>query len=111
MTTLEFQGFWDHYEYHEALTELWNLSLIRNLWIKNTKSYFSLHPLVQEWSKLRTSSQNRPQFVEESISALNKLVKTHHDRRLPLEINNEILSHLDVCIESSRAFLRKGKGL
>ncbi|RDW57242.1 hypothetical protein BP5796_12692 [Coleophoma crateriformis] len=58
---------WDEYQIQDYLTDLRNLSLLQSLDIGETKTKFSLHPMIQDWVKLRENPESRQKFALEQF--------------------------------------------
>jgi tetratricopeptide (TPR) repeat protein len=92
-------GSWDEYEAQDMLTELRNLSLLQTLSIGEEGAVFSLHPMIQDWIKLRIPSGDRPAFNREAILVLSTSIGGRFLRGLALE-NQAFLSHMDVVLQN-----------
>lgn len=92
------------------MTELRNLSLIREPDSQTYETSFSLHPLIQDWIKLRLGSEDRRAYTIESVRVLfhyldSQIVRTTRKTR------QTILSHLDAARENDCAYLTGGSRL
>src|SRR4051812_14384360 len=63
---------WDHYKYHDAVSNLSHLSLLQSLTPGDT-IYFSLHPLVADWLRLRRDLPFRRACTLQSCSVVKSL--------------------------------------
>src|SRR5439155_13601338 len=61
------EGVWSEYEFQDVIVELCNHSLVQNLEVGTTGTHFSLHPLIQDWMKLRLNPQGRRTYTAEAI--------------------------------------------
>jgi tetratricopeptide (TPR) repeat protein len=107
MATFVHEGTWDTYKYLDVVTELRNLYLIREYDSQTRGTSFSLHPLIQDWVKLRLDPQDRRAYATESMLLLfhyldsQKIYTTLQTRRT-------VLSHLDAALENDRSYLCGG---
>ncbi|KAI9776252.1 MAG: hypothetical protein M1839_000486 [Geoglossum umbratile] len=101
------RGLWDQYKYQDIIVELLNLSLLQNVDIGNERSHFSLHPLVTDWLKLRTDQKSRQKYTMEATTILTNYIDAQDQRALPLQMKLDILSHVDVCLQNDREYLRE----
>lgn len=103
---------WDKYKFEDVLVELRNLSLIQSLDHKNQDSCrFSLHPLVQDWLKLRRNDSSRQRFTKETIFMLTTYLSESRIDQYPLDTRQVTLSHLDACIQNDSEYLQEGDNL
>ena len=103
---------WDKYKFEDVLVELRNLSLIQGLDNKNQNfCRFSLHPLVQDWLKLRRNDSTRQRFTKETIFMLTTYLSETRVDQYPLDTRQITLSHLDACIQNDSEYLQEGDNL
>ena len=102
---------WSTYEFQDVLAELSNLSLLQILETRPLGSHFSLHPLIQDWMKLRVSPRDRRTYATEAISMLAAFIDAKDNVKLALQSKQTILSHLDVSVQNDVSFLNHGDGL
>ena len=102
---------WSTYEFQDVLAELSNLSLLQILETGPLGSRFSLHPLIQDWVKLRLSPQDRKTYATEAISALAAFIDTKDAVKLALQSKQTIISHLDASVQNDVSFLTHEDGL
>lgn len=103
---------WDKYKFEDVLVELLNLSLIQSLDHKNQDfCKFSLHPLVQDWLKLRRNDSSRQRFTKETIFMLTTYLSESRVDQYPLDTRQATLSHLDACIKNDLEYLQEGDNL
>ncbi|KFY84702.1 hypothetical protein V500_09074, partial [Pseudogymnoascus sp. VKM F-4518 (FW-2643)] len=88
-------GVWDRYEAQDILKELRKLSLLQNLHIGKNGTTFSLHPLIQDWVKLRVKSDARRAFAVEAILLLSAFLDNHDTHEMTLSTKQALLSHLE----------------
>jgi tetratricopeptide (TPR) repeat protein len=99
-------GVWDQYKYEDIITELSNLSLLQRVATETTVLYFSLHPLVADWLKLRTDQNGREDFTIEAITILANYINNQDLGKLPFQVKQYLLAHIDACIHNDREYLR-----
>ena len=103
---------WDKYKFEDVLVELRNLSLIQSLDQRNQEiCRFSLHPLVQDWLKLRRNDLSRQRFTKETIFMLTTYLSESHIDHYSLDTRQVTLSHLDACIKNDSEYLQEGDNL
>ncbi|KAH0551461.1 hypothetical protein GP486_007324, partial [Trichoglossum hirsutum] len=102
------EGVWGKYEFRDVLAELFNLSLILSLETGTTGTHFSLHPLIQDWLKLRINLQDRRTYAAEAISILAAFIGDQDVAKLALQSKQLIVSHLDVSVQNDAKFLGGG---
>jgi tetratricopeptide (TPR) repeat protein len=98
------EGSWDSYRYLDAVTELRNLSLIQE---SNNQAYdtsFSLHPLIQDWIKLRLSPQDRQAYTVESMQLLFHYMQSQVVHTT-VQTRQTTISHVEVALENDRVYL------
>ncbi|OBT50677.1 hypothetical protein VE04_08704 [Pseudogymnoascus sp. 24MN13] len=104
------KGTWDTFDFQDVLSELSNLSLLQSLQTKAVGAYFSLHPLIQDWMKLRLNSQDRQRYAMEAISMLDVFIRNRGSIKLTVELKRTIVSHLDASIQNDPSSLEDGLG-
>ncbi|KAI9859482.1 MAG: hypothetical protein M1813_006624 [Trichoglossum hirsutum] len=105
------EGVWGKYEFQDVLAEFFNLSLVLSLETGTTGAHFSLHPLIQDWLKLRINLQDRRTYVAEAISMLAAFINVQDAAKLTLQSKQLIVSHLDVSVQNDEKFLSNCDGL
>jgi tetratricopeptide (TPR) repeat protein len=98
-------GVWDKYRFLDVITELRNLSLIQNHVNGSSGVSFSLHPLIQDWIKLRLDSQDQQKYTTEALRIFSNYIGTQHTDKLAVQAKQIILSHLDTGLENSHKYL------
>ena len=108
MKTFTSEGVWDSYEFQDAVSKLANLSLISRPDITSSGTYFSLHPLVQDWIKLRLDNGDHRTKTAEAISVLESYyhqVYLNDNKFLRFSMRQIFLSHLNSCSQNEPSFL------
>lgn len=95
-------GVWDKYEAQDILKELRKLSLLQNFHTGKNGTTFSLHPLIQDWAKLRVNSDARREFAKQAILLLSAFLENQDVDNVPLSTTQAILSHLEVVIQNEK---------
>jgi len=111
MNLFDTQGEWDSYEFQDVLARLGKISLIRSLEITTSGARFSLHPLVQDWIKLKLNAQDRQNKTMEAISILAEFINEPDVTKLTLQLKQTILSHLTASIRNEAKFVDHNNGL
>ena len=98
---------WDSFRFQDALAQLAKLSLISSLKITAAGANFSLHPLIQDWIKLRSDVQDRRKLAIEAIYMLaNYIYSVQKDSDHFTFIRRQIvLSHLTASIQNEVNYL------
>jgi tetratricopeptide (TPR) repeat protein/adenylate kinase family enzyme len=110
MNRFDKEGDWDSYEFLDVLAKLAKISLIRGFEITTSGARFSFHPLVQEWIKLRSSTEDRQIKTREAIEILAGFINNQDFGILPLRFKQTILSHLNATLENETMFLGQENG-
>ncbi|KAH0541722.1 hypothetical protein FGG08_003814 [Glutinoglossum americanum] len=103
------EGNWSEYEFQDVLAELFNLSLVQSLEAGAAGTHFSLHPLIQDWVKLRLNLQDRRTYAMETISMLATFIDVKD--AMTLQLKQTVVSHLDASVQNDASFLNHGGGL
>jgi tetratricopeptide (TPR) repeat protein len=96
-------GAWDKYEAQGILKELRKLSLLQNLQIGKNETTFSLHPLIQDWVKLRVKADDRQTFALEGILLLSTFLKNGNNK-MTLGQKQALMAHLDVVLQHENKY-------
>ncbi|KAF7950341.1 hypothetical protein EAE96_007628 [Botrytis aclada] len=91
---------WDEQKFVDILNDLSRLSLIQS-WYRdeNNRCHLSLHPLVQDWIRVRASSELCYDSAVLGAYVVAKVLKqcySHHAYTMPLSLRQELLSHLSL---------------
>ena len=108
MATFVREGVWDKYQFLDVIAELRNLSLIQGFDSGTQSTSFSLHPLIQDWMKLRLGNQDCQDYAAEATLILSNYMDAQNSDRLTLQAKKTILSHLDTALENDRTCLVRG---
>jgi tetratricopeptide (TPR) repeat protein len=98
------KGTWDVYSFQDILVELRNLSLLQSLAIQES-AIFSLHPLIQDWIKLRISPATRKLFAEQSMILLGDLMESSDLNITSFQAKNLLLGHLDAVLSNKDEYI------
>lgn len=95
---------WDQQKFVDILNDLSRLSLIQS-WYRDEENncHLSLHPLVQDWIRLRASPQlcyDHSLLSAYILATELKLSDSYKSFMMPLPLRQEILSHLNVHDEN-----------
>ncbi|KFX92080.1 hypothetical protein O988_07432 [Pseudogymnoascus sp. VKM F-3808] len=96
-------GAWDKYEAQGILKELRKLSLLQNLQIGKHETTFSLHPLIQDWVKLRVKADDRQTFALEGILLLSTFLKNDNNK-MTLGQKQALMAHLEVVLQHENKY-------
>lgn len=95
---------WDKYEAQDVLKEFQNLSLLQNLHIGKDETTFSLHPLIQDWVKLRVSPDARRAFTREAILVLSTFLVFQNVDNMNLKTKQALLSHIEAVLQNENEY-------
>ncbi|KAF7897692.1 uncharacterized protein EAF01_008658 [Botrytis porri] len=98
-------GSWDSFKFQDIIVGLVNLSIIQNMEITSDEVRFSFHPLVKDWLQLRESVEIRRACVSLAIALTASVIQGTDTELLSLQKRQELLSHIDACIENKSSFL------
>jgi tetratricopeptide (TPR) repeat protein len=111
MTSCINNGAWNECEFQNIVKELRDLSLFQSLHIGNFETSFSLHPLIQDWVKLRISSDARRAFTVEAILVLSAFLKMQDIHIMTFDAKQTTLSHLEVALQNDKMYLNQADHL
>ncbi|KAL8729610.1 MAG: hypothetical protein Q9181_004942 [Wetmoreana brouardii] len=109
---------WSTIAFEDVLLELKSLSLVTSVARKDDGFvHLSVHPLVQDWIRLRQTETeaNKAALLSSSILAvgmMNYYVNSPscpHGFRLPISKRNSFISHLAACRVNSRQYLSQDR--
>ncbi|KAI9641409.1 hypothetical protein NHQ30_010211 [Ciborinia camelliae] len=98
-------GSWDSFKFQDVIVGLVNLSIIQSMEITSHEVRFSFHPLVKDWLQLRESTERRQACVKLATTLTASVIQEGDTEMLSLQKRQELLSHIDACIENSSSFL------
>ena len=105
MRIFSLENKWTSAKLGDVLAEFQRHSLLQILDKRTKELYFSIHPVVRDWIKLRKSRHVQGKFAEESIIVLSKYLRGVDLDDLSLETIQETISHIDVCVQNDRHLL------
>jgi tetratricopeptide (TPR) repeat protein len=95
---------WDHYKYQDTLANLDHLSLLHGM-SPGDVTYFSLHPLVADWLKLRRDMAFSRTCTLQTGSVLEELIYSQDSDAMQLGPRQYLLAHIDSCLYNQRLYL------
>ncbi|THV54036.1 hypothetical protein BGAL_0036g00170 [Botrytis galanthina] len=100
---------WDEQKFVDILNDLSRLSLIQS-WYRdeNNHCHLSLHPLVQDWIRVRASSElcyDSAVLSAYVVVTVLKQCHSHSAYTMPLSLRQELLSHLDLYEETQELMI------
>jgi tetratricopeptide (TPR) repeat protein len=105
MTSCIKNSTWDKYEFQDILRELRNLSLLQSLRIAPDGASFSLHPLVQDWIKLRASLDSRRSYAKKAVLVLGAFLNHQDIDRMTFGARQMASAHLDAVLTNEQEYL------
>jgi tetratricopeptide (TPR) repeat protein len=98
------ENTWDHFKYQDTMVNLNYLSLLQSL-SPGDVVYFSLHPLVADWLKLRRDIPFRRSCTILSGLILQRLITLEDVNAMQLGPRQYLLAHIDSCLQNQRLYL------
>jgi nucleoside phosphorylase/tetratricopeptide (TPR) repeat protein len=105
MSSCSVDGHWDELKFEETLKQLRDLSLLQNLKITSSGIQFSVHPLIQDWAKLRIDTESRRAFTVDAVMILGDFLSGQDSNKMTLDTKQSTLSHLDATRQDCREYL------
>ncbi|PQE21684.1 Kinesin light chain protein [Rutstroemia sp. NJR-2017a WRK4] len=99
-------GSWDSFKFQDVIVGLVNLSLVQRMEITSNQVKFSLHPLVKDWLQLRESPNARQECVAVATTITASMVLGNVAESMSLQKRQELLSHIDACVENGHYHLK-----
>ncbi|KAI9737602.1 MAG: hypothetical protein M1818_005606 [Claussenomyces sp. TS43310] len=97
---------WSSQTFRKAVKELSDLSLLQSFHVADGKTSFSIHPLVQEWIKLRRPVDDRRNYTIHAIFLLANYLKTFkHKGSIVLHERLIISAHLEAVLSNDARYL------
>jgi tetratricopeptide (TPR) repeat protein len=100
-------GVWDEFKFQDILKELRNLSLIQSLRIQGSRAIMSLHPLVQDWIKLRISPDSRWAYATEAIHVVSKFIISQEFHEITFDDRQTTAAHILAIVQNAREYLHQ----
>ena len=100
-------GVWDEFKFQDILKELRNLSLIQSLRIQGSRAIMSLHPLVQDWIKLRISPDSRWAYATEAIHVVSKFIVSQEFHEKTFDDRQTTAAHILAIVQNAREYLHQ----
>jgi hypothetical protein len=104
MKDFAIRSTWDKFKFHDALAEFNTLSFLQSLIKEEHVLYFSIHPLMQDWAKLRLDDEDRQKYTGEAITVLGSFIKAQESTQIPLKLKQALILHLDACVKTMQNF-------
>lgn len=108
LTEFVTNGLWDKDKYQDCIVRLLSIHLIQSIDIMTADARFSIHPLIAEWLRLRTSKAARDQYTEEAILVLRLFIDSGDKKEMPFRDKSEVLAHLATCTANEEAYHCEG---
>jgi tetratricopeptide (TPR) repeat protein len=107
MTSCTENGVWDELKLQDILKELRNLSLIQSLRIQQSGATISLHPLIQDWIKLRISHKSQWAYATEAIQVISISIELQQLHETTFEDKQTTVAHINSVIQNKQECLRQ----
>lgn len=103
----ETDGRWDPTKLQDVLAKLAQLSLLHTVDWKAGHYIISIHPMVSDWLKLRTSTAELEEAVTEAMGIVAAFISSKHGRRMTLELRREIRVYVIACLRDNSAIYKR----
>ncbi|KAL8661871.1 MAG: hypothetical protein Q9202_005229 [Teloschistes flavicans] len=97
------KGFWNTYRFQDLAVSLHTQSLVQGFDFRDTQTFFSLHPLIKEWLRLRISQEETLKYVREAIE-LSTATVTLYGKTPCSPHRRAHVSLVDACMENYHEF-------
>ena len=104
-------GIWNSQAFRTVLKEMYNLSLFTSLKTHKSGAEFSLHPLIQEWIKVRQSSEAREAYTKEAILLLADCIHCENAYKARYDTQQTYMLHIHSVLKNDGAYLPAGAHL
>ena len=86
-------GKWDPWKYQDAIVQLYSVSLISEIDMSSAVIIFVIHPLVEEWLKVRAGEPKAKMFVEANTKLIHRICDRHIERVTNFYIDERVSLH------------------
>ena len=90
---------WDTSLFEEMLMELRELSLLQSLVINSSGSRITMHPLIQDWVKLRIEPGRYRAFTVEALCVLHRFLRQRAAHQMTTDIRQSFLMNCDTTLQ------------
>ncbi|KAL2063144.1 hypothetical protein VTL71DRAFT_6216 [Oculimacula yallundae] len=108
MPSCQEKNRWDRGHFLDILSELRNLSLLQSLETSSDETYFSIHPLVQDWLKARIGKRKARTYVIEAMRIMSEYMKSqnpnHNFPGIDLQTKEFMFVHVEATILAKQEF-------
>ena len=73
-------GKWDPWKYQDAIVQLYSVSLISEIDMRSAEIRFVIHPLVEEWLKVRAGHLKNKIYIEANTKFIHRICDKHIER-------------------------------
>lgn len=105
------ESSWDPFKFLDIVAELQRLSLIQITDSTLGFNSFSVHPVIQDWAKMRLRPSDRQEYTTEAIQILSQFLSTHNHEAMDLDTKLSTVSHIDNALENDGQYLVQGNRL
>jgi Flp pilus assembly protein TadD len=109
MTSCRKDNKWDKFDFQDILKELQNLSLLQSLQISEEGASFSLHPLIQDWIKLRVSIKSQQSYAKEAVLILGASLSYRDVQNMLFETRQATLVHIEAVFINEQEYLDRDR--
>ena len=80
-------GKWDPWKYQDAVIQLYSVSLISEIDMSSAEIIFVIHPLVEEWLKVRAGYPKNKMYIEANTKLIHRICDRHIERVTDFYVN------------------------
>ena len=73
-------GKWDPWKYQDAIVQLYSVSLISEIDMRAAEISFVIHPLVEEWLKVRAGDPKDKMYIGANTRLIHRICDRHIER-------------------------------
>lgn len=74
------EGKWDPWKYQDSIVQLYSVSLISEIDMSSAEIEFVIHPLVEEWLKVRAGDPKDKMYIEANTKLIHRICDRHNER-------------------------------
>ena len=71
---------WDPWKYQDTIVQLYSVSLISEIDMSSAEIEFVIHPLVEEWLKVRAGDPKDKMYIKANTELIHRMSDRHNER-------------------------------
>lgn len=87
------EGKWDSWKYQDTIVQLYSVSLISEIDMTSADITFLIHPLVEEWLKVRAGDPKDNIYIEASTKLIHRICDRHIERVTNFYMDERVSLH------------------